>query len=254
MHKRFIYSRRGDGSSARLWFGLGFIVLGIVWTLDNMNSVDADEIFRFWPVLLVAFGLSKLLRRHGGSRPVSGLLWIAAGVLLLVHTTDVVPWGIWDLWPLFLVLLGATIVWRSFRGPQVERFGRHGQNRAAEAAASTPGHDVEDVSAVAVWAGVDRKTSSQAFRGGDLTAVMGACEVHLTGARAVPGGAVLDLFVVMGGIEITVPPDWHVVNDVWAFMGAVEDSRKSIPTTSESVLYLKGICIMGGVEIMNPKG
>jgi predicted membrane protein len=240
-----------SGSTARLWFGLGFILLGIVWTLDNLYYVDADEVFRFWPLLLVVFGLSKLVRRHGGSRPVAGLLWVAAGVILLVHTTDVVPWGIWDLWPLFLVLLGGTIVWRSFRGPQIERSGHHGENRAA--AADNPPHDVEDVSGVAVWAGIERKTSSQAFRGGDFTAVMGAGEIFLTGARTVPGGAVMDLFVVMGGVEITVPPDWRVVNDVWAFMGAVEDARKSTPPTSESVLYLKGICIMGGVEIKNPK-
>ena len=69
--------------------------------------------------------------------------------------------------------------------------------------------------------------------------------------RGAPEGAEVEVLVVMGGLEVIVPDDWTVINDVQAVMGAVEDDRKSVAPVGTSTLRLKGFVMMGGVEIKN---
>ena len=242
---------------ARLWFGFVILTLGILWTLDNMGIIESGNILQWWPLVFVGVGLTKLAGWSGPNRPLTGFFWIGLGVLLLGITQDVIPLKIWQLWPLVLIGFGSVIVWRAL----------HGQTMCNPSTAEKPGLDdgssdsglggppdvpeAAAISAVAVWAGVDRKNTSQSFRGGDFTAFMGGGTVDLRGARTVPEGAVVDIFVLMGGVDVIVPEDWHVVNEIFAFMGGVEDSRKSVPPAGRNVLRLRGACLMGGVEIKN---
>ncbi len=238
---------------ARLWFGLIILTLGILWTLDNLDIIDSDPILEWWPVVLVAVGATKLLGWGGPARPVAGCIWIGIGLFLLTTTRVGFPWGLWQLWPLFLIGFGGVIVWRALQRSQPGRFGRIQEAlEGGEGVADAGGPpEADSFSAVAVWAGVDRKNTSQSFRGGDFTAMMGGGDIDLRGARTAPEGAVIEIFVLMGGVDIRVPEDWHVVNDIFAFMGGVEDSRKSVPPAGRNMLRLKGVCMMGGVEIRN---
>ena len=52
---------------------------------------------------------------------------------------------------------------------------------------------------------------------------MGGIEMDLRPASTATGDAVIDVFVMWGGIEITVPPDWAVVNHILPIMGGVVD-------------------------------
>ena len=75
----------------------------------------------------------------------------------------------------------------------------------------------------AIWSGMQRRVASPAFRRAELTAIMGGIEVDLRQAGTENGEAVIDVFVMWGGIEITVPPDWAVSNQVTPIMGGAED-------------------------------
>lgn len=241
--------RHSGAISARLWFGIAILSLGILWTLDNLDILESEPILGWWPLLLIAFGVSNLLRKDQPRMLVASFLWIFFGMLLLGKTQDVIPWNLFELWPVILILFGAAIVYRATQGPSAPGMVFFGGSPARDKDAE--GVEDEVLSGVAVWAGIDRKSNSPSFRGGDFTAWMGGGEVDLRGAQTVPDGAVLEVFVLMGGLEIRVPEDWRVVNEIFAFMGGTEDSRKSVPPTSKSTLYLKGACIMGGVEIKN---
>jgi len=242
--------RRHSGAvSARLWFGIAILSLGILWTLDNLDILESEPILGWWPLLLIAFGVSKLLQKDQPRMLVASMLWIFFGVLLLGRTQDIIPWNLFELWPVLLILFGAAIVYRATQGPGATMGGLFGAGKNATTEGDAPDGDV--ISGVAVWAGIDRKSNAQSFRGGDFTAWMGGGEIDLRGAQTAPDGAVFEVFVLMGGLEIRVPEDWRVVNEIFAFMGGTEDSRKSIPSTGKSTLYLKGACIMGGIEIKN---
>jgi hypothetical protein len=237
---------------ARLWFGVILLGLGVLWTLDNMNLVESEPILDWWPLVLVGVGLAKLSGWGMVRRPTAGLIFVAAGLLLLAHSLGYLGWGVWQLYPMVLILIGGAIVWRSLRGPRSGRWEnvRHGLASGESQSGGPP--EAETFSCVAVWAGIDRKNTSAAFRGGDFTAIMGGGDVDLRAATPVPGGAVVEVFLLMGGLEIVVPENWQVVNEISAVMGGIEDARKSIqPPDGDKVLFLRGFVMMGGVEIRN---
>jgi hypothetical protein len=238
---------------ARLWFGLILLVLGVLWTLDNTGIVDAEQILRWWPVALMLLGILKITGAGVARRPVAGTVFLLIGAAFAIDHFGIWLWDVGDLWPLFLIALGGLIIWRSMRGPGAgRRGGIEVHVLGAERRADQGGPpDVDTFSCVAVWSGVDRKATSQALRGGDFTAVMGGGELDLRGAKPVEQGAEIEMLVVMGGLDIFVPEDWTVVNDVQVVMGAVEDSRKIGVPPGPRTLVLKGFVMMGGVEIKN---
>jgi hypothetical protein len=164
---------------------------------------------------------------------VAGGLLIVVGSLLAAE--HVFGWNVSveDWWPLALVAFGILLITRSTR-----RSRRDGEP------ATTEGR----LSEFSVWSGKVRRVTSPAFQRADLTAVMGGIELDLRGATAAPAGAVIDVFIMWGGIEISVPPDWAVSNDVLVLMGGAED-HSSGSQDARSRLVVRGFCLMGGIEI-----
>jgi hypothetical protein len=106
------------------------------------------------------------------------------------------------------------------------------------------------ISAFAVMAGFERSNNSRNFRGGDLTAIMGGCQIDLRQA-ALQAPASIDVFVMWGGIELRVPEDWTVeLRGIPLLAGFVDKSRPPAMAT-EKRLIIRGMALMGGVEIKN---
>jgi hypothetical protein len=126
--------------------------------------------------------------------------------------------------------------------------------RAADApppGAARPRRGNSHMNVMAIMGGVTRGSNSPAFRGADLLAIMGGLEIDLRKA-AINGEAVIDLFVMWGGIEIRVPEDWTVTSHVVPLMGGVEDKTRPPQTAHpQHHLVLRGVALMGGVEIKN---
>ena len=80
---------------------------------------------------------------------------------------------------------------------------------------------------------------------------MGGLEIDLTSADLGPEPAVLDLIVLMGGIEIIVPPTWTVDAKITPFMGGMSDTADRSDADPTKRLVVKGFVMMGGVEISN---
>lgn len=230
--------RRPRDTSARMIFGGIIMLLGVLWTLDNLGLADSGAVLRWWPLLLVMAGVWRLAGVGGMPRQVSGAVLTLIGLLLLADTLNLFDVDVWDVWPVVLILIGFGLVTRRWSpGPRV---------------GAVPGGDPGDhIEAFAFWSGVDRKPTSRGFRGGDVTAVMGGAEIDLRSAEPVAEGAVLDLFVWMGGVEVHVPKDWRVVNEGTAIMGAFEDTREAPPLDAVKTLRLRGFVLMGGVEVKN---
>ena len=80
---------------------------------------------------------------------------------------------------------------------------------------------------------------------------MGGHDIDLRGAGIAGDAAVIDLFVIWGGVEIKVPPDWKVSCEALPIMGGVDDRSKAPAGEARGHLVLKGLIVMGGVEIKN---
>jgi hypothetical protein len=218
----------------QLILGLVIVTVGVLLTLDTLGIADAEVTLRFWPAGIIALGLAKLWQ---GWRYQSGLIGgsilTGIGFWLLFDELDLVRASFWELWPIVLVVLGGLIVWRSLSGPQ-----------------PAPNDDNSVISGVAVLSGVARGNNSASFRGGDLTAIMGGCEIDLRKAQ-INGEAVIDVFALWGGIEIRVPEDWTVIGQVTPFMGGFDDKTRPAPGTGVHRLVVRGFVMMAGVEVKN---
>ena len=227
---------RSRGVTPQLVLGVMVIVIGVLMTLDNLELIQAERFLRFWPVGLVALGLVKLWHARqcrGGS--FSGILLTAIGTWMLLERTALVHLSFWDMWPTLLVLFGGFLVWQGLSGPRVR---------------PVSADDNTMVTAMAVLGSVVRGNNSPAFRGGELTAVLGGCELDLRHA-AIEGDAVIEVFALWGGIEIRVPDDWTVVSRVTPILAGVEDKTRPPHTASRHRLVLRGFLVMAGLEIKN---
>jgi cell wall-active antibiotic response 4TMS protein YvqF len=220
----------------QLLVGLMVIGIGVLFTLDNLGLAHWDQyIRRYWPAALIAIGVVKLWQaRDGMGGAFGGFLFTLTGTWLLLEQMTFVRISFVDLWPLLLVFVGGYLVWQGVSGP---RRGTIGTSNAT-------------ISAMAVLSGVVRGNNSRAFKGGDLTAIMGGCELDLRQA-SLEGEAVIDLFAIWGGIEIRVPEDWTVVSRVVPVMAGFEDKTRPLQTAVEKRLVVRGFVIMAGVEVKN---
>jgi predicted membrane protein len=232
-------------SSFRMSFqvilGLIIISLGVIYTLDNLGIIYADSFIRFWPLLIVLYGLSKMVQSEAVPQKLWGAFWVLVGGLWLLDKLNVIYFSVWDLWPLILVVMGVSLIWGRSRG----------HARVIMGASSATGDSNSTINALALLGGFKRSNDSQDFRGGEATAIMGGCEIDLRKASIKEGEAVLDLTAIMGGIEIWVPEDWKVTLKGIPLLGGFEDKTHPTGLQSNKVLIVKGTAIMGGVEIKN---
>jgi predicted membrane protein len=220
--------------SSRLVLGTVAIILGILFTLNNLGTIEVGDYVHFWPVALIAFGLAVFLEAGKLPGRFAGAILMLAGTLLLLNYLGVVRFHLHDWWPLLLILLGISIIWRGY---DRARLGDVDPNST--------------VSAIAVLGGVERTCNSQDFRGGDLTAFMGGCVVDLRKADMKVGEAVIQTFAFWGGIEIKVPEDWSVSVQGFPILGGYDEKTQAPKEGPRKVLIIKGFAIMGGVEVRN---
>jgi hypothetical protein len=104
---------------------------------------------------------------------------------------------------------------------------------------------------MAILGGVSRKGNWMVPRHLKVMAVLGGAEIDLRDGRLAPGVTQVDVFALMGGVEITVPPGVRVESMGGAFLGGFEasagDASGYDPTAP--VLRVAGLAILGGVDV-----
>jgi predicted membrane protein len=244
--------------------GACLVLMGVVLALEQLGILEAHHLLRFWPAALIIIGLVMLQRteKHSALR---ALLLIVIGGWLLLNTLGWVSLDLWEfIVPLVLVLVGARIMMRNPGS-------RSGTLPPAPPGAGSPsgtaptGQGPSGFDATPVGAGEPvhaslfsllgsskRRWGRSVFRGAETTAFMGGCELDLRDALMSPGElAVVDVFVLMGGVNIFVPPHWTVSQEIVPLMGGVHDKSHSVPSNPAQHLLVRGTVIMGGVEISN---
>lgn len=221
---------------SRLVFGLAVVAAGVLFTLHNLHF-DVDTVLLYWPLVIAAIGFAHVVQSRTFPGYAWGLFLVFVGLWLTAQFHGWVDIDIFEFSPLLLVLLGASIIWRGCCG------------RTVPADAANDGNAF--IKGTAVLAGFERTSTSSDFRGGDLVAVMGGCKLDLRQATIANTQAVLDLTVVMGGVELRIPETWTVDAQVLPLMGGVTNQTRTVPGGTPQRLLVRGTAVMGGVEIKN---
>lgn len=226
--------------NAQLVVGLIIIAVGVLFVLDNMNMIYAWDYVRYWPAVLLIVGVVKL------ADPNANKFWawvfVSVGGLMLLDRMDYIVFNIENWWPVILIALGGTILWGSLKRRSAHTVVLHGDN------ADT---DESFLSLTAVMGGFEKKVLSEDFRGGNLTTIMGGAELDFRQAVIKGDEAVIDVFVLMGGIEMKVPENWQVKVTGIPIMGGFSDETRSPSTGKAKRLIIQGNVVMGGIEIKN---
>jgi predicted membrane protein len=228
--------------SPQFVLGLMIIAVGVVFMLDNLDIIYAGNILRYWPAILVVYGVTKAVQSPHNSGQLFGWIIAAVGLLMLLDRMDFINFRVWNLWPIILIIIGLNFL-------------RGSWNRKK----SFSGQPFQDVSTdsdsyiknMAFMSGVKRIITSKEFRGGEISSLMGGCEIDLREAEMKGNEAQIDVNVIMGGVELRVPMGWMVSAEATPIMGAVEDKTYPAKEGATKKLIITGTIIMGGVEVKN---
>ncbi|MFM2087458.1 MAG: hypothetical protein RLZZ237_2327 [Pseudomonadota bacterium] len=262
-------------SPTQIVLGVLVIGLGLLFLLDNLGFINVRYTFRFWPTILIIFGLLKISQGRTRSGYVVGGVMVLLGVMWTLKAMGFfyVNWNM--LWPLVIIGVGVAVVSRSLPGgsqrqrrrrftadpdekvqkAQAYPFGQPGNGAVSldKTLASHEGTGAADedsiIEVTAILGGFVRRVSSQNFRGGDINVIMGGCEIDLRQA-SIEGEAVLNVFAMCGGVTIKVPPDWSVILQGTPILGGFTE-KTIVPAHQNKRLYVVGYAIMGGLEARN---
>ncbi len=218
--------------------GLGVIGLGLLFLLDNLNIIDRRQVVQFWPLLFVIVGVVKLTLANNPNERMMFALIALFGAILTLNRMGFGIFTIGTFWPVLLIVGGGLVVYRAL----------HGRREIGFSPKMSADSD-SFVNITAVLGGVDRRITTPALVGGEITAFMGGCVLDLRGS-SIEGEAVINVFALMGGITLKCPTDWTIVLEGIPILGGF-DERTMTPPDNSKRLIIRGYGIMGGVEVRN---
>jgi hypothetical protein len=235
---------RGQGqpeaSRLGLVWGALIVAAGVALLLDHLGFIAIGSLFRFWPMILIFFGVGHLFTPS--NRTWGGIL-IVVGAVFQLNSLGITHLRFADMWPLAIIAVGLMLMWGALKPPIVAK-------------GSVDAADV--LEAVAIFGGTERRIKSQAFKGGRATSIFGGVELDFRDANIDGDEATLDINCIFGGVEIRVPDAWNVHSRSIPVLGGYSD--KTGPSSAapqdpsgpkRKTLIVTGTVIFGGVEIAN---
>lgn len=236
---------------------IGYILLGIAayivlvrtgiadaLGLSSLVSFAFDSIFALIPAACVALGALWLSRAESGRKPMMAWCLICVGSILLISQFELFGLDFGELiFPAILVAVAFTFINKSSAFPK--GFGPGASH-----------YDPDDpaINLFAFMGGGEMRYTSQNLIGGEVSAFMGGYQLDFRDAEMEGDYMVIDLYCIMGGCEITVPPHWEVEKQLFSIMGGFSVKAACMADKLEMPrkrLVLRGCAIMGGGEVKN---
>lgn len=219
----------------RAFFGITIAALGGVLLLRNLEIIKFDSWNVFWGTVwavgLVLAGLMTIFSSRRASLRVWGLLLMTIGVSIGLGAYGVINISVWKIfWPVILIAIGLMV-----------SIGSGGRKRSKKSAADVSGNEK-----IAIFYGEESRVKGD-YTGGSVTAIFGGVELDLRQAK-IKDGAVIDIFTFCGGVNINMPDDVIVKNEVHGILGGSEDKTVS-KSSAKKTIYLRGECVLGGLEV-----
>ncbi len=232
--------------------GLVLILIGVVFLLKKIPGVhDWIPYWVFtWPSILIVIGLFIGIKSRFKS--IAPFILIGLGLFFLLEQASLIATNFRPyIWPIALILLGIVVLSRRNNPNACRGRARYRHHRPFPVEPLNPQIDSDDLLEVnSVFGNIERSLISKNFKGGSISATFGGAEVNLSKCDF-QNTITLDISVIFGGVELVVPANWQIKNEVNAIMGGIEDKRNltSIDDQPGKILILRGSVIFGGLEL-----
>jgi len=102
-----------DRHSEAIW-GVVLILAGGAFLLSNFDVLEADTLWRHWPLAFVVVGILKLTAAHSVKDIGPPMWWIFIGAWLYVSVFEYFGLGFSRSWPLLIIGWGISTLWSAF--------------------------------------------------------------------------------------------------------------------------------------------
>ena len=228
-------------STGRMFLGAILILAGTLFLLRNFDFIDLNitHILFSFPSILIFVGILSFLN---SSKKWFGIALIAVGGGMHLSHYYNIEFSAFIL-PIILIGFGFMILVK--------------HNRTAPPHIKTEMGDAEEVwddkfDVISIFGGSSKFINSNAFKGGNITAVFGGFEIDLSQSRLAEGENIIDVFLLFGGVTFLVPRDWDVRVSVAPIFGGFSNKIRREPGVAVDAsrsLIIKGVTIFGGGEI-----
>jgi predicted membrane protein len=237
------------GSGSRLFFAGFLIVAGTLLFLGNLGILPIRHIWLYWPLLLIGFGLSKIVNGPDLAMRLFGGLFTFLGSLFLLINLDVIHIRSHDgSWPISILLIafGATMLIKLVQKPNPNRPMWARLRRPISV--SGAGNELNDFT---LMGSIKRRFDAADFRGGNALCVLGNIELDLRHSDILPGQTItLDVSAILGAAKIRVPEHWRVQIHGASILGTYEDKTVPANATPDSPgLVITGYSFMSAIEV-----
>lgn len=232
-----------SSNSSRTVFGLILVFISLLLLVDNFGfyPIHWHRYIFTWPTFLIFIGLIVL--SNSRSR-ITGLVMITIGAFFLAARFFYIPVFFGKLfWPVVILAVGLSFLFSSGRSRHIRPSLRD----------NSEGINDDLIDDFTVLGGSETKITSQNLLGGKITSILGGSTINLSNAQLAPGSNVIDLLCLMGEIVLIIPPEWNVRIEAVSILGGVTDNRnRAVNSGTSHELVIKGVILMGGLEIKSP--
>jgi predicted membrane protein len=227
----------------KIFLGIAVIIIGIIVMMKQLHILPYFHVREVWPFVLIAVGIFIGLKNRFHS--VAPFILIGVGLFHLIPAFSF-NFGGHEIYshklagPIALICIGIVLILR------------HGKKKFPKKhfSMNTVTENILEVDVV--FGGRKEFITAKDFQGGRVTATFGGAEINLLSADSSSNLIELEVRATFGGVEIIVPANWNIKNQIETAFGSVEDQRRMRSkdfNEAEKTLVLKGSCTFGGVEI-----
>ncbi|GAA4468126.1 DUF5668 domain-containing protein [Nemorincola caseinilytica] len=237
-YKGYEYHQK-DHRGGRIVFGIILALIGVGLLLKTLGLLHIC-LHSLWPLILIAMG--TMIGVKNRFRNNAWWILIALGTFHLIPRFEIMGVSSSKLvWPVMLIALGLMIVFRP----------RH-KHRFDETVGGAHVSSEDSLRIDVTFGGRKEIITSKDFKGGSATVTFGGSEINLTQSDMTSPSVVLDCRVAFGAIELVIPANWDLQNEIRPSFGSVEDERViHAPVAGETrkKLILTGSCTFGSIDI-----
>lgn len=224
-----------------------------------MDLAFGYYISTYWPSVLILIGVIKLFDEK--SSKLGNLILIILGGLLQADLLDILDINIWKIfWPILLIIIGLnllipkktkSVTFYYDRGNNKDSFAKDKEDYE-EYKNETDYDDITAESYISksvILSTLDIRNHSKNFKGGNITCILGGMDLDLRGTEIKEKEVILNVNVLLGGIDIFVPNSWRVEVTASAILGGYNNFTRAVEDPDAPILKITGSVALAGMDI-----
>lgn len=222
--------------------GFILILIGINILFDNLGLFNLTGFaFKLWPLILVYFGVTKLIK----GKMTWGLILSFLGIITLIGNFSAFKsWNLFSLWPLIIVVAGVSVLIKSITTKEEVLEKELNEDEDEEIKDN-------EMNVFSFFSSTKKNVESKKFLGGSVVSIFGGTELNFTDVTVGKKNAVIEVVSIFGENKLFVKPGTNIVMESVPVFGAIEDKRKDTEMKEGNKIYIKAVAVFGSVSIHN---